>query len=167
MLTRLLQVSLSTNQKSAFSSERGMLTCVSPVSHRCAVSLENVLCDVKELQRGMELTWREFSVQHNSTLKDFISRHESRLSKLQEDARIAQVTSYTHLITPGQVISYAHLITPGHVDPGYTPVFPLHSFRSGSCSFKFLSFFFKLSQIHHRRIISPPSQQSPALGWVS
>lgn len=67
--------------------------CVSPVSHRCAVSLENVLCDVKELQRGMELTWREFSVQHNSTLKDFISRHESRLSKLQEDARIAQVTS--------------------------------------------------------------------------
>lgn len=56
-----------------------------------AVSLENVLCDVKELQRGMELTWREFSVQHNSTLKDFISRHESRLNKLQEDARIAKV----------------------------------------------------------------------------
>lgn len=56
-----------------------------------AVSLENVLCDVKELQRGMELTWREFSVQHNSTLKDFISRNESRLNKLQEDARIAKV----------------------------------------------------------------------------
>lgn len=46
------------------------------------MSLENVLCDVKELQRGMELTWREFSVQHNATLKDFISRNESRLSKL-------------------------------------------------------------------------------------
>uniref|UniRef100_A0A671YWM1 Formin-like 2b n=1 Tax=Sparus aurata TaxID=8175 RepID=A0A671YWM1_SPAAU len=60
------------------------------VDKAAAVSLENVLCDVKELQRGMELTWREFSVQHNSTLKDFISRHESRLSKLQEDARIAQ-----------------------------------------------------------------------------
>lgn len=57
------------------------------------MSLENVLCDVKELQRGMELTWREFSVQHNSTLKDFISRHESRLNKLQEDARIAKVTA--------------------------------------------------------------------------
>ncbi|XP_076006202.1 formin-like protein 2 [Genypterus blacodes] len=38
----------------------------------------------------MELTWREFSVQHNATLKDFISRHESRLGKLQEDAHIAQ-----------------------------------------------------------------------------
>ncbi|KAM9700066.1 formin-like protein 2 isoform 4-T4 [Menidia menidia] len=60
------------------------------VDKAAAVSLENVLCDVKELQRGMELTWREFSVSHNSTLKDFISRNESRLSKLQEDARIAQ-----------------------------------------------------------------------------
>lgn len=59
------------------------------------MSLENVLCDVKELQRGMELTWREFSVQHNGTLKDFISRNESRLSKLQEDARIAQVRRLT------------------------------------------------------------------------
>ncbi|XP_049611435.1 formin-like protein 2 isoform X1 [Syngnathus scovelli] len=60
------------------------------VDKAAAVSLENVLCDVKEIQRGMELTWREFSVQHNATLKDFISRHESRLNKLQEDARIAQ-----------------------------------------------------------------------------
>uniref|UniRef100_A0A3Q1GWA5 Formin-like 2b n=3 Tax=Acanthochromis polyacanthus TaxID=80966 RepID=A0A3Q1GWA5_9TELE len=60
------------------------------VDKAAAVSLENVLCDVKELQRGMELTWREFSVSHNATLKDFISRNESRLSKLQEDARIAQ-----------------------------------------------------------------------------
>ncbi|XP_028321848.1 formin-like protein 2 isoform X1 [Gouania willdenowi] len=60
------------------------------VDKAAAVSLENVLCDVKELQRGMELTWREFSVSHNATLKDFISRNESRLSKLQEDAHIAQ-----------------------------------------------------------------------------
>ncbi|XP_074482862.1 formin-like protein 2 isoform X4 [Sebastes fasciatus] len=60
------------------------------VDKAAAVSLENVLCDVKDLQRGMELTWREFSVQHNATLKDFISRHESRLSKLLEDARIAE-----------------------------------------------------------------------------
>uniref|UniRef100_A0A672GNS3 Formin-like 2b n=1 Tax=Salarias fasciatus TaxID=181472 RepID=A0A672GNS3_SALFA len=60
------------------------------VDKAAAVSLENVLCDVKELQRGMELTWREFSVSHNATLKDFISRNESRLGKLQEDARIAQ-----------------------------------------------------------------------------
>ncbi|XP_056156962.1 formin-like protein 2 isoform X2 [Lampris incognitus] len=61
------------------------------VDKAAAVSLENVLSDVRELQRGMELTWREYSVHgHNSTLKDFISRNESRLQKLQEDARIAQ-----------------------------------------------------------------------------
>ncbi|XP_072307711.1 formin-like protein 2 [Eucyclogobius newberryi] len=60
------------------------------VDKAAAVSLENVLSDVKDLQRGMELTWREFSVSHNATLKDFISRNESRLQKLQEDARIAQ-----------------------------------------------------------------------------
>lgn len=66
------------------------------------MSLENVLSDVKELQRGMELTWREFSVQHNATLKDFISRNESRLGKLQEDARIAQVPPYT--LSPCQVV---------------------------------------------------------------
>ncbi|XP_056286753.1 formin-like protein 2 isoform X2 [Pseudoliparis swirei] len=60
------------------------------VDKAAAVSLENVLCDVKEMQRGMELTWREFSVQHNALLKDFISRHESRLSKVLEDARIAE-----------------------------------------------------------------------------
>ncbi|KAM4602205.1 formin-like protein 2 [Polymixia lowei] len=61
------------------------------VDKAAAVSLENVLSDVKELQRGMELTWREFSVHgHNATLKDFISRNETRLQKVQEDARIAQ-----------------------------------------------------------------------------
>lgn len=47
----------------------------------------------------MELTWREFSVQHNATLKDFISRNESRLNKLQEDARIAQVQPHATLMT--------------------------------------------------------------------
>ncbi|KAI4791983.1 hypothetical protein KUCAC02_033685 [Chaenocephalus aceratus] len=46
--------------------------------------LENVLLDVKELQRGMDYSWREFSVSHNAILKDFISRHEARLSKLNE-----------------------------------------------------------------------------------
>ena len=42
----------------------------------------------------------------------------------------------------------------------------IHLGVAGHCSFRFLSFS-KLSQIHHRCIISPPSQQSPALGRVS
>jgi len=61
------------------------------------VSLENVLLDVRELQRGMELTKREYSMHgHNTMLKDFITLNESKLKKLQDEAKIAQVT-WAHL----------------------------------------------------------------------
>ncbi|XP_054888094.1 formin-like protein 2 isoform X3 [Poeciliopsis prolifica] len=61
------------------------------VEKAAAVSLENVLLDVKELQRGMELTRREYSMHgHNTMLKDFITHNESKLKKLQDDAKIAQ-----------------------------------------------------------------------------
>lgn len=57
-----------------------------------AVSLENVLMDVRELNRGMELTRREYSMHgHNTMLKEFIGHNESKLKKLQDDAKIAQV----------------------------------------------------------------------------
>lgn len=62
--------------------------CVCVIS----VSLENVLLDVKELQRGMDLTKREYSMHgHNTMLKDFITHNEGKLKKLQDDAKIAQV----------------------------------------------------------------------------
>ncbi|NXR41900.1 FMNL2 protein, partial [Zosterops hypoxanthus] len=55
------------------------------------VSLENVLLDVKELQRGLELTKREYTMHdHNTMLKDFIQSNEGKLKKLQDDAKIAQ-----------------------------------------------------------------------------
>lgn len=58
-----------------------------------AVSLENVLLDVRELNRGMELTKREYSMHgHNTMLKEFIAHNENKLKKLQDDAKIAQVT---------------------------------------------------------------------------
>uniref|UniRef100_A0A9J8CZD0 Formin-like 2b n=2 Tax=Cyprinus carpio TaxID=7962 RepID=A0A9J8CZD0_CYPCA len=61
------------------------------IEKAAAVSLENVLLDVKELQRGMDLTRREYSMHgHNSLLKDFIHHNEARLKKLLDDARIAQ-----------------------------------------------------------------------------
>ncbi|XP_015415294.1 PREDICTED: formin-like protein 2 [Myotis davidii] len=61
------------------------------VEKAAAVSLENVLLDVKELQRGMDLTKREYSMHdHNTLLKDFILSQEGRLKKLQDDAKIAQ-----------------------------------------------------------------------------
>ncbi|KAK1789257.1 hypothetical protein P4O66_014876 [Electrophorus voltai] len=61
------------------------------VEKAAAVSLENVLLDVKELQRGMDLTRREYSMHgHNTLLRDFIQHNESKLKKLQDDAKIAQ-----------------------------------------------------------------------------
>lgn len=51
-----------------------------------------MLLDVKELQRGMDLTRREYSMHgHNTLLKDFIHLNESKLKKIQDDAKIAQV----------------------------------------------------------------------------
>lgn len=62
-----------------------------------SVSLENVLLDVKELQRGMDLTRREYSMHgHNTLLKDFIQQNENKLKKLQDDAKIAQVLVTEH-----------------------------------------------------------------------
>uniref|UniRef100_A0A286XG07 Formin like 2 n=1 Tax=Cavia porcellus TaxID=10141 RepID=A0A286XG07_CAVPO len=61
------------------------------VEKAAAVSLENVLLDVKELQRGMDLTKREYTMHdHNMLLKDFILHNEGKLKKLQDDAKIAQ-----------------------------------------------------------------------------
>lgn len=58
------------------------------------VSLENVLLDVKELQRGMDLTKREYTMHdHNTLLKEFILNNEGKLKKLQDDAKIAQVST--------------------------------------------------------------------------
>uniref|UniRef100_A0A8C2J0F3 Formin-like 2a n=1 Tax=Cyprinus carpio TaxID=7962 RepID=A0A8C2J0F3_CYPCA len=61
------------------------------VEKAAAVSLDNVLLDVKELQRGMDLTRRENSMHgHNTLLRDFIQQNENKLKKLQDDAKIAQ-----------------------------------------------------------------------------
>ncbi|KAG5283286.1 hypothetical protein AALO_G00040410 [Alosa alosa] len=61
------------------------------VEKAAAVSLENVLLDVRELQRGMDLTKRECQMHsHNTPLKDFIVQNEGKLKKLQDDAKIAQ-----------------------------------------------------------------------------
>ncbi|NWV29706.1 FMNL2 protein, partial [Origma solitaria] len=61
------------------------------VEKAAAVSLENVLLDVKELQRGLELTKREYTMHdHNTMLKDFIQSNEGKLKKLQDDAKIAR-----------------------------------------------------------------------------
>ncbi|XP_057557708.1 formin-like protein 3 isoform X1 [Hippopotamus amphibius kiboko] len=60
------------------------------VEKAAAVSLENVLLDVKELGRGMELIRRECSIHDHSVLRSFLSANEGKLDKLQRDAKTAE-----------------------------------------------------------------------------
>lgn len=58
----------------------------------CVVSLENVLLDVKELGKGMELIRRECSLHDHAVLKGFLQASDLPLDKLQKDAKTAEVT---------------------------------------------------------------------------
>ncbi|KAJ6658125.1 hypothetical protein lerEdw1_001601, partial [Lerista edwardsae] len=60
------------------------------VEKAAAVSLENVLLDVKELGRGMELIRRECSLHEHSILRSFLSANEAKLDRLQKDAKTAE-----------------------------------------------------------------------------
>ncbi|XP_054981741.1 formin-like protein 3 isoform X2 [Sorex araneus] len=60
------------------------------VEKAAAVSLENVLLDVKELGRGMELIRRECSIHDHSVLRSFLGTNEGKLDKLQRDAKTAE-----------------------------------------------------------------------------
>lgn len=74
----------------------------SAISFCFLVSLENVLLDVKELQRGLDLTKREYTMHdHNTMLKEFIQNNEGKLKKLQDDAKIAQVIRNSWRLTHG------------------------------------------------------------------
>lgn len=55
------------------------------------MSLENVLLDVKELGRGMELLRRECGLHEHSVLRAFLASSEGKLERLQRDARTAEV----------------------------------------------------------------------------
>lgn len=61
------------------------------------VSLENVLLDVKELGKGMELIRRECSLHDHAVLKGFLQASDLPLDKLQKDAKTAEVT-HTHIL---------------------------------------------------------------------
>uniref|UniRef100_A0A670K9V4 Formin like 3 n=1 Tax=Podarcis muralis TaxID=64176 RepID=A0A670K9V4_PODMU len=60
------------------------------VEKAAAVSLENVLLDVKELGRGMELIRRECSLRDHSILRSFLNANEGKLDRLQKDAKTAE-----------------------------------------------------------------------------
>lgn len=67
------------------------------------VSLENVLLDVKELGRGMELIRRECSIHDNSVLRNFLSTNEGKLDKLQRDAKTAEVSTGWRLVAATRI----------------------------------------------------------------
>ncbi|XP_027763662.1 formin-like protein 3 isoform X4 [Empidonax traillii] len=60
------------------------------VEKAAAVSLENVLLDVKELGRGMELLRRECGMHESAVLRSFLGGNEGQLERLQRDARTAE-----------------------------------------------------------------------------
>lgn len=56
------------------------------------MSLENVLLDVRELGKGMDLIRRECSLHDHSVLKGFVQASDAQLDKLQKDAKTAEVS---------------------------------------------------------------------------
>ena len=61
------------------------------------VSLENVLGDIQELHKGMELTKKEYELRkdlkdekQNTILKDFLTNAEEKLRRLRADSKAAQ-----------------------------------------------------------------------------
>uniref|UniRef100_A0A8D0HM13 Formin like 3 n=1 Tax=Sphenodon punctatus TaxID=8508 RepID=A0A8D0HM13_SPHPU len=60
------------------------------VEKAAVVSLENVLLDVKELGRGMELIRRECSLHEHAILRSFLGANEAKLERLHRDARTAE-----------------------------------------------------------------------------
>ncbi|XP_051735875.1 formin-like protein 3 isoform X7 [Ctenopharyngodon idella] len=60
------------------------------VDKAAAVSLENVLLDVKELGKGMDLVRRECSLHDHAVLKNFHQTNDTQLDKLQKDSKTAE-----------------------------------------------------------------------------
>uniref|UniRef100_A0A8C7E0P6 Formin-like 3 n=1 Tax=Oncorhynchus kisutch TaxID=8019 RepID=A0A8C7E0P6_ONCKI len=70
------------------------------VDKAAAVSLENVLLDVRELGKGMDLIRRECSLHDHSVLKGFLQTSDTQLDKLQKDAKTAEVNLTHPIKTP-------------------------------------------------------------------
>jgi len=67
-----------------------VLTCI-------AVSLENVITDIADMEKGMEMTKREYEARKDRDppviLKDFLANSEDKIKKLRADAKSAQVSN--------------------------------------------------------------------------
>jgi hypothetical protein len=70
------------------------------------VSLENVLLDVRELGKGMDLIRRECSLHDHSVLKGFLQTSDTQLDKLQKDAKTAEVNLTHPIKTADTMVQY-------------------------------------------------------------
>lgn len=69
-----------------------LIPCLSTAPPPHSVSLDSVLGDVRSLQRGLELTQREFVRQDDCTvLKEFLRTNSPTMDKLLADSKTAQV----------------------------------------------------------------------------
>ncbi|XP_012541550.1 formin-like protein isoform X1 [Monomorium pharaonis] len=63
------------------------------IDKAATVSLENIMTDVHELEKGMDLVRKEFELRgkekHNMVLRDFLNNSEEKLRRLKLDARTA------------------------------------------------------------------------------
>lgn len=61
------------------------------------MSLENVITDIAEMEKGMEMTKREYEARKDRDppviLKDFLVNSEDKIKKLRTDAKSAQVSN--------------------------------------------------------------------------
>ena len=57
------------------------------------MSIENIMVDIKDLERGMEMTKKECSHRKDvpTIVKDFVSNSEDKIKKLKTESRHAQV----------------------------------------------------------------------------
>lgn len=60
------------------------------------MSLENIITDIAEMEKGMEMTKREYEARKDRDppviLKDFLTNSEDKIKKLRTDAKSAQVS---------------------------------------------------------------------------
>jgi hypothetical protein len=71
------------------------------IEKAATVSLENIISDIGELEKGMEMTRKEYEARkdrdHPVILKDFLVNSEDKIKKLKADAKSAQ-ESYSAVV---------------------------------------------------------------------
>ena len=65
----------------------------------CLVSLENIIADIVELERGMQMMKQEYDGRADkpTVLKTFLSSSEEKMKKLKSESKAAQVIVTEHL----------------------------------------------------------------------